>query len=630
MKDLLSPKGILVIVVLFLSVNILASLGLQSARYDLTQSKLYTLTDGSVRILEAADADEPLTIKYYYSPKLLLGSELAPLKLYGDRVREMLEEFASVADGSILLQVIEPEPFSDAEDEAVQSGMRGIPVNAAGDLAYMGLIAESSTDRRGLIPFFDPTNEQFLEYDLARLVYQLDNPDKPTVGVLSPLPLMGTPPQRFPGAPPPQQGWFAVGLIGDTFELQPVPPTVNRIPANVDVLMVVHPKGLPETTLYAIDQFVLEGGKAFVMVDAFSEEDPPPQDPGNPMAGMGHVRNSDLGPLLEAWGVSFDPGMVLADREVALRVNSSTGESIDYVAWLGLGLDNMDQEDPVTSGLGMVRMPASGALMPVEGATTTVTPIMWSSSISMLLPAEALGMYPDPRKLQTDFRPDDEVYTIAARIIGPAKTAFPDGAPEDPMADLDMDQGETPPLPPQLMESPEIHVVVVADADFLADRWWVAFREVMGMNMPAPSADNGDFALNVLDSLAGSTDLVGVRSRGSFQRRFTVIDELQDIAEQRFLAEEEKLQGDLAETNRRLQELESERADGSSMFMTPEQAAEIETFRESQMETRRKLRSVRHELGKDIESLQGWLEFLNIFGVPLLVLLAALARWKMR
>ncbi len=627
MKDLLSTKGVVVVVVLFLSVHLLAGAGLKSARLDLTENSLYTLTQGSRNILKALDEDEPLSVKYFYSPTLLLGSELAPLKIYGDRVREVLEEFAGVAGDGMRLQVIEPEPFSDAEDDAVQSGMRGVPVTAAGDLAYMGLVVENSTDQRGAIPFFDPSDEQFLEYNLAKLVYQMQYPERPTVGVLSTLPVMGIPSQNFPGAPPPQPGWFVFEIIRETFDVQMVDPYADAIGADIDVLMLVHPKQLPETTLYAIDQFVLGGGKALVMVDPFAEEDRPPQDPRNPMAGMGYPRGSDLGLLLEAWGVSFDASVVVADRQSALRVMGADGQPVDYVAWLEVQGESLDREDPVTAGLAVLRIPAAGALRPVEGASTRFEPLVSSSSVSMEISSQQLGFRPDPKRLQTSFRPDDVQRTLAARVIGPAKTAFPDGLPTAG-SEASADDGAGA-APGQLLESDEVHVVIVADADMLADTWWVSFRQMFDMRIPTPSADNADFALNVLDSLAGSTDLVGVRSRGSFQRRFTVIDELQDVAEQRFLAEQQKLQSDLAETNRRLDELQSQRADGSSMFVTPEQAAEIETFRDKQLETRKKLRAVKHELGKDIEGLQGWLEFLNIFGIPLLVLMAALARWKM-
>jgi len=629
MKELFTTKGLLVGVVLFFALHMITSLGLRGARVDLTEGSLYTLTDGSRNILQ--NLDEPITLKFFYSQSLL-GAEFPILKTYGQRVRELLEEFAAESDGSLLLQVIEPEPFSDAEDEAVQSGMRGLPVTSAGDMGYFGLVAENSTDQRAVIPFFDPGNEKFLEYDLARLVYRLGNPEKQVVGVMSFLPVMGGPPSPFPGAPPPPPGWFVFDQVRETFDVQPVAMDVDTIPPEIDVLVVAYPKGISERTLYAIDQFVLGGGKALVTVDPFCEEDAPPRDPNNPLAGMEYPRSADAGPLFEAWGVSLVPDTVAADRGSALAVTGSGSggrmERVDYIVWLGLERERFDADDPITADLGVMNIAAPGILRPVEGASTTITPLIQTSEATMEIETSRLQFMPDPKGLLNEFEPSGVPAMIAARILGPAKSAFPDGQPAaEPVEGEEADDAAAP---AHLADSAEIHVIVVADSDFMADRWWVSFRNLLGMQIPAVNADNGSFTINALDSLAGSTDLVGVRSRGSFQRRFHVIDDLQDQAEQRYLAEEQTLQEELTATNRRLTELQSERADGASVIMTPEQAEEIETFRQMQVDTRKKLRAVKHELSKDIEGLQSWLKFLNIFGVPLLVLIAALIRWKMK
>ena len=626
MKELFSPKGLVVVAVLFLSVNLISSLGLKSARVDLTENGLYNLTQGSRNIL--AEIDEPVTAKLFYSKDLL--AEIPQLATYGRRVRELLEEFSLVSGGLFQLQVIDPEPFSDAEDEAVEVGLRAVPANTKGELAYFGLLATSSTDQRVLIPFFDPSNEQFLEYDLAKMVYQLDHPERPVVGVLTSLPALGGPPQQFPGAPPPRPPWFVIEQLAETFDVRPLDPAAGLIPDDVDVLLVIHPKGFPDATLYAIDQFVLGGGKAMVCVDPHSEEDRPPQDPNNPLAGMEAVRDSDLGPILPAWGLELVEGKVLADRNAALAVNAGGqrgAEPVDYIVWLGLDGERLDGDDPVTGDLSMLRMPAVGMLRPVEGAATTVTPLVTSSTNSGEVAADNLKFFPDPKRLLNEFEPTGRSEIIAARIVGPAGSAYPDGPPEGvapPPAGEDGSGGH-------LAASTEpIHVIVVSDADFLADGWWVSFQNMLGMRIPRTSASNGAFALNAIDSLGGSTDLVSVRSRGDFQRRFVVMDELRDEAEERFLETEQALNDELAATEARLNELQSQRADGSSAFLTAEQQAEVDDFLAKKVETRKKLRNVRYELGKDVEGLQGRLKFLNIFGVPLLVLLAAFIRSRMR
>jgi ABC-type uncharacterized transport system involved in gliding motility auxiliary subunit len=623
--------ALIVAFVLFLALNGLVGMTLRGARIDLTEQGLYTLTDGTRSIL--ANLDEPISLRYYFSRGL--AAEVPQILTYANRVGELLDEYVAAADGGLRLVTIDPAPFSEEEDEAVSAGVQGLPVPPAGDLFYFGLVATNSTDATEVIRFFDPSNEQFLEYDLTRFIDKLAHTERPKIGVLSALPMGGTPAPQFPGAPPQQPGWYVLDMLAELFEVELLDPFAEDIPGDVELLFVVHPKAFSDGMLFAIDQFVLAGGRALVMVDPHSEEDAPPQDPNNPLAGMGTPRGSDLGPLLAAWGVQFDGDKLLADRASALTVTSpgaaGAQERVPYLVWVQLDAENTDQDDPVLAGLGGLIFAAAGVLKPTPDATTSLTPMVWSSEDSSTIATSSIQFFPQPKDLIRDFFPGKGKYTVAARITGPALTAFPDGVPGEADDAADDDEPEAAGAEPvQLTASDSIHVIVVADADMAADRWWVRFQNFFGTRMPMQTASNGNFVLNVLESLSGSTDLISVRSRGRSERPFDTIDELRRQAELDYQVREQELQQELRETERRLNELQTEREDGSSQILTAEQRSEIARFQDQRVTTRKALRAVKHDLSKDIESLQDRLKFANVLGVPLLVLMAALSAWLIR
>jgi ABC-type uncharacterized transport system involved in gliding motility auxiliary subunit len=386
---------------------------------------------------------------------------------------------------------------------------------------------------------------------------------------------------------------------------------------------VVHPQGIAPKTLFAIDQFVLRGGKVLAFVDPHCEVQEVKQDPQNPMASMMANRSSDLGPLLAAWGLEMSADELAGDRDSALRVGYGA-QPVEYLVWLGLrkATGGLDGDDFVTSQLDTVNVASAGILKKKDGATTEITPLMQTSSSSMRVPKTSVQFGPDPGRLLESFVSADEKMTIAARVNGPAKTAYPDGEPKEAPSDGSV-PAET--AADSLKESQgPINVIVVADADLLHDQFWTRVQNFFGQRLALPTASNGDFVVNALDNLSGSNDLISLRSRGRFSRPFDKVAEIRRDAETRFRQKEKELEDKLADTERKISELQSNKEGTSAMILSPEQQAEIERFREERLKTRKELRKVKHELQKDIEGLGTKLKFVNVGLMPFVIILSAL------
>ena len=431
-KTLLTGTGLLLAAALFGAANMISNVALSSARFDLTANSLYTLSDGTRNILSGLE--EPVTLRLYISKKLATG--LPGIKGYATRVEEMLKEFAQVADGNIILQVIDPEPFSEEEDRAVAFGLQGVPLDGGSTQFYFGLAGTSSTDELEILPFFQPDREEFLEYDLTKLVYKLAHPQKPIVGLLSTLPIEGGPANPMM----PQQGgsqWIILDHIEQLLEVKTVERNAREIPEDINVLMIVHPKNLSDATLYAIDQFVLGGGRVLVFVDPHSEADRGVPTPNNPFGGTG-PKNSDLEKLFQAWGVELVKGKVVSDLPLAKKVQiqqQSRPRVVDYPVWIGLTKDYLNGEDIVTAQISNVLLASAGILVKKEGAETDFTSLIESGEEAMQMEASRLAFMPDPVSMLKDYQPGGEQLTMAARITGTVKTAFPEGRPkkEEPL-----------------------------------------------------------------------------------------------------------------------------------------------------------------------------------------------------
>ncbi|HYM32876.1 MAG TPA: Gldg family protein [Candidatus Cybelea sp.] len=631
-RRLISVAAVVLAAVLFVAVNVASDQGLRHARLDLTQDRLFTLSDGSRHVLKGLG--EPIQLRFFFSEKL--AAQAPQLKTYGARVRELLEEYASLSGGKIHLEVIDPEPYSDAEDRATQDGLQGVPVDqGSGELFYFGLVGTNSTDKQETIPVFDPNKEQFLEYDLTKLIYNLSDPKKPVLGVITDLPMEYGPGGMMAAMRGQSQPYALLTQLRQVFDVKMLHSDLTAIDKDVTVLLIAHPKKLTKYAEYAVDQFVLKGGHVMAFVDPFAELDAGQPGPMG-MPDPGEVRSSSLPELFKAWGIEMTPDKFVGDRKLAIQVQMGGGarrQVQDYVAWLAVGRDNLSKSDVVTSDLGTLDLGTAGSLTQVKDAATKFEPLLWSSDQAGLLDADLVRYAPNPDKIFTALKPTGERYVLAARITGKVNTAFPDGPPPMPEKKKDADaaadkpDAKAEPPAPQIKESAEpINVIVVADTDMLDDRFWVRTESYFGRQVAVPISANADFVVNGIDNLSGSNDLIGLRSRGRSYRPFLVVDNLRHDAEQKFLAQQQSLQKKLDDTQKQIADLQSKaKASGGGALFSAEEQSTVENFRQEILRTRKELRDVQHSLNRDIERLAGELKFINIALVPLAVAILALA-----
>ncbi|HXQ66470.1 MAG TPA: Gldg family protein [Alphaproteobacteria bacterium] len=641
-RTTLSLVGLALAVALFFSLNIFADAAFKGISLDLTEGGLYTLSSGTRQLL--AHLKEPVTLRFYFSQRL--ADSVPSYANYAARVRELLERYASLSDGKIRIEFYNPEPFSDAEDRAVAFGLQGVPIGGSGDQVYFGLAGTNSTDDEEIIPFFQADRERFLEYDVTKLVAGLANPKKKVIGLVSSLPMGGSfgNPMMGQGSVKP---WVIMTEMRQQFTVRELGENPDKIDKDIDVLMIVHPKALTAKAEFAIDQYVLGGGHALVFVDPNAESDTGP----SPMLMTG-ASSSDLKRLFGAWGIELVPDKVVGDRELATRVQapvSGRTQTIDYIAWLSLGEDNLNRDDVVTADLSSLLMATPGILEKKQGASTTFAPLVSTNADATEIAADKLRLFPDFLGLLADYKPVGRPLTLAARIEGMVKTAFPDGPPAaskeeakkgaeagesegakasektEEKKDSDKPAAEQPKPASWLKESVKpINVIVVADTDMLTDRFWVRTQEFFGQEIVQPTAGNGSFVIDALDNLAGSDALIGLRSRGLSARPFDLVQRLRAEADARYLSQAQELQNRLKDAEKKLASLEKEGEAGSRQILSAAQQQEIEKFRAETLRTRKSLREVQHALRVDIERLDEVLKFVNIALIPILIGIAAI------
>ncbi len=568
--------------------------------FDLTDNRIHTLSDGTLKVVESIN--KPITLKLYYSETA--SRDLPQFRVYSQRVRELLDSIAKKSNGKIIFREIDPEPFSEAEETAAGSGLQGIPLGNSGESVYFGLIGENSAGKTMLMPFIDPDKEAFLEYDLAKLLASLNAEKPPVLAMMSSL-LTGPSVNALTGQP--SMGWVVDRKLAESYEVRRLPMDAGAIEADVDVLMLIHPKNIPEPTLYAIDQFVLRGGHLLVYVDPNAESDSINAylPDGSPTTSA-----SDLGPLFKAWGLEYDPRMVVLDSQNALQVGEVNEVPQYHLEVLGLSKDYLNNKDMVTADLEKLNFSTAGSISATEQSPLKLEALVQSSSSSQLMDARIVKTAGNsPEVLRKNFKPSGEAYVLAARFTGKLKSAFAEKS-----------------APNQIMESVKpAQIIIVADSDLLADRMWVVEQNILGSPVLDEIANNGDFAINLVDNLAGDPNLISLRTRTVSSRPFERIEKIQRSAELRYHDRQSQLQSEMEALNQKLSQLQGSNAASDIVALTAAQKTEIAKFQKQKTGLRSELRQVQRQLNTDIENLLNRLKLINILLVPGLVVVLAFA-----
>ena len=646
-KLLFSPLGLTAIAITLLFGVLVISL-IPSLRIDLTEDRLYSLSEGTLSILSSLN--EPIELMFFYSDSAT--EDVPQLRTYGNRVQELLREIVIASEGNLSLSVIDPEPFSEEEDLATQYGVRAVPVTQGGEGVYFGLVAaKGGADVPDLLratetmPLIRPDQEEFLEYEFMKIITQVSNPERTVIGLVTQLDIDGGfDPMTGQGT----QQWMIMDLVRQLYDVRRIDISSDSIEEDVDILMIVHPQGLSDRFLYAIDQHILRGGDALLFLDPNADSMVGRSPQGNLIpAGM----SSELPGLLDAWGLEFDNSKVLTDNELALRVMMGQGQrAVPHLGMLGVQGNFLTQGDIITNRLETINLSSAGAISQSNEGGLSFEPLITSSSDAMLMDRSFVESVTDPNVLFDEFESENRSFVIAARLSGLIETAFPEGQPAIPVTEEESNSDdadeevsvaeETSSEVDVVNEESEIahlstsleptNIVVFADSDLLTDRLWVQVTQFFGQRIPQPFANNGDLVINAMDNLSGGADLSSIRSRGRYSRPFTKVLALQREADDRLREEESELSARVAETESALAALNTDEEGNPIGEITPEIQTEIDRFNGELIETRRRLREVRFQLTEDIEQLGSNLKAVNTALVPILLTLFFLGRYYFR
>jgi ABC-type uncharacterized transport system involved in gliding motility auxiliary subunit len=615
---LYSTAGVVVMLAILVAFNFIA--GAARMRLDLTQEKAYTLSAGTRAILKKLDT--PVTIRFYCTQSESATPETVYLKGYARKVEDLLAEYKQVAGSKVRIEKYDPQPDSDAEDSARLDGIEPQPLPGA-DRFYLGL-AVKCADQVQAIPFLAPNRERLLEYDLDRAIVRTESTEKPTIGIMSPLPVFGMPsnPMMQQMGQQGSQPWAIVTELKNDFNVKRVGMDVEKIDDDIKLLLVIAPKDISDKAQYAIDQFIMRGGKLVAFLDAQCLADNRQQN--QMMANMGGG-GSSLDKLLKAWGIQFDTGKVVADLRYKMQLRGRGGEPQEAPAWLGLTADAIDKDDVATSQIDNIWLPLCGAFTgtPVAGLKETV--LLRSSKDSQLVDAMLANL--SGENIMKEFKPSDVNYSLAIRLTGKFKTAFPDGAPQEKKDEKTDGEKKDEKKPEEKKPSDSLKetkgdntVVLFGDADMLYDPFTMRrIDSPFGALQMAMNA-NLNLAQNIIEQMTGDSNLIAVRSRATLNRPFTRVKEMEAAANVKFQSEIKRLEDSAAEAQRKVNELQSQKKDKDQRFiLSPEQRVELEKLRKEEAETRKRLKQVQKDLRKEVVSLQTRLKWINILAVPLAV-----------
>lgn len=586
-----------------LALNAVLAVAVPGIRADLTQEGLYTMSPGMRPLL--LSLDEPVRIDLFWTRRA--GEGAPQIRAHAQRVIEFMREVESLSRGMVELRIVDPAPFSDAEDEARAAGIAALSVDGVGGTLMLGATVSGPTDRRETIAYISPDRESFLEYDIATAIATVGRARKGRIGLLSGMPL-AVPVQQDPSAPPgPPREMATITELKRLFDVVEIGSSATQLPDRLDALMLVQPRSLGDAMLRAVDSWMVDGKPTVILADPYAETDVSPD-----AKAMGASRSGttyDL-PLLQAYGVDIPRDMVVGDQAFATRVQFPTPNggtrAIDYLAWLSLDRSALNPEEPLVGGISAVNLMSAGAIVPTQGSPLSISPILSSSDRSELIQTLKIGFFGDPEQLLRDMKPDGTRRALAARIAGPARS-------------------------PYTGREGRISLVLIADADLLADMTWLAPQRSGDSPAARAISDNGPLIVNAAELATGDSALASLRGRGQYRRPFAAVEEMRKSAEAKYVAREKDLQREIRIAEMRIAQLAREPgAESTSMALTPEQQADLAQANRGLLDMRRELRQVQFRLREEIDALGMRVLIANAILWPALVAGAALAWYLLR